>query len=337
MSEYITASSIVIASTFLLIPTLGEIFSERSGILNLGIEGMIITSAAGSFYFAYLTRDLGDNSFRILGGTTSVWIGIMVGILLGMILASIHALLTITLKRNQIVSGIGLTIFGTGLSGLLGKDVLGKSSQVDYLESVPIPILSDIPFFGEVFFNNDIIVYFSFGLVPILWFVLFKTKYGIIVRTVGENPSSAHNQGVDVNRVRFINVVFGGALAGLGGAYLSLAWLESWTEGMTNGRGWIVIALVIIAMWHPIIAFFGAYIFGTFWVYQFKFQGGITLFGITPTINGEPIDIPTPFIEMLPFISTLLFLMLGSAILNRSKVKQIIGAPSALTIPFQSD
>ncbi|OLS23777.1 MAG: hypothetical protein HeimC2_25160 [Candidatus Heimdallarchaeota archaeon LC_2] len=337
MSEYLIYSSIVVASTFLLIPTLGEIFSERSGVLNLGIEGMVIASAAGSFLIAINTTTtkwssigLSPDDNKILGAEPNVFIGLFAGIVIGMIIASIHAILTITFNRNQIVSGIGLTFFGTGLSGLFGQNAVGKSNKVNSVDSLKIPILNRIPFVGDVFFNQNIIVYLSYLLVIAVWFVLFRTKFGIIVRTTGENPAAASNQGVNVKQVRYISVIFGGAMAGLGGGYLSIVWQGFWAEGMTSSRGWIVIALVIVALWHPILAVFGSYIFGFFYVYQFRFQAGVNLFGRTVTI-------PIEFLNMLPFVATLLFLVIWSVLLSRSKVKRVIGAPSALTVPFIED
>ncbi|MHA1237554.1 MAG: ABC transporter permease, partial [Candidatus Hodarchaeales archaeon] len=198
--------SIIAAATFFIFPTLGEIYAERSGILNLGIEGMIIAGAAGSYAIAFQTGD--------------VLTGIVFGMLIGGALSLIHAVLTITFNRNQVVSGIGLTILGTGLSGLLGKSVVGKALTA--LQPIPIPILNDIPFIGEVFFDQNILVYLSFLLPPILWFILYKTRIGILIRSAGENPSATQNQGANVKLIRYLSVVFGGMMAGLGGAYLSL-------------------------------------------------------------------------------------------------------------------
>lgn len=337
MAEYLIYSSIVVAATFLLIPTLGEIFSQRSGVLNLGIEGMVIASAAGSFLVAVNTTTaewssigitVADN--KLLGAEPNIFFGAFAGVLIGMFLALIHAVMTITFNRNQIVSGIGLTFFGTGLSGIFGANAVGKSNYVSSVDSIPIPILERIPFIGEVFFDQNIFVYFSYLLVPILWFVLFRTKFGIVLRTTGENPAAASNQGENVKQIRYISVIFGGAMAGLGGAYLSLVWQGFWAEGMTSSRGWIVVALVIVALWHPVLAVLGSYVFGTFYVFQFRFQGGINVFG-------QIITIPIQFLNMLPFVATLLFLVIWSVLLGRSKVKRVIGAPSSLTVPFVED
>lgn len=328
MSEYIIASAVVVASTFFLLPTIGEIYAEKSGVLNLGIEGMIVASAAGSFVTAYSLRSLPDNQF--LGGDLSVWIALFVGVLIGIILSLIHSFVSVTLNRNQIVAGIALTIFGGGLSGLIGRDAVGKSFETSNLDNIPIPILKEIPFFGEVLFSRDIIVYFSFILVPLSWWVLFKTRFGLVLRTVGENPVSAQNQGISVKKIRYINVLFGGAMAGLAGAYLSIAWLGFWAEGMTNDRGWIVIALVIVALWHPVNAFVGSYLFGLFWVYQFEFQSGINFLWFT-------IKADTTLISMIPYVTTLGFLVIGSILINFSKVKRLVGAPTSLTVPFYED
>ncbi|UCG00297.1 MAG: ABC transporter permease [Candidatus Heimdallarchaeota archaeon] len=308
----VLGNSIVAAATFFLIPTLGEIYAERSGILNLGIEGMVIASAAGSYAFAFITNN--------------VYLGILFGILLGGVLASAHAIITVTFNRNQIVSGIGLTILGTGLSGFLGRDVIGKA--FDGLEKIPIPLLSDIPTIGPIFFNHSILVYLSYLLVPLLWFILFKTRVGILIRTVGENPSAAYNQGVKVRLIRYCCVIFGGMCAGLGGAYLSLSWLNFWAEGMTQGRGWIVIALVVVALWNPLGALFGSYLFGSFDVLQFSFQH-LTI----PIIFPE--GIPAAALKMMPPLSTILFLAIWAIILSQQKVKSIVGAPTALAVPFE--
>jgi ABC-type uncharacterized transport system permease subunit len=304
--------SIVAAATFFIFPTLGEIFAERSGILNLGIEGMIIASAAGSYAVAYQTGDVAT--------------GIVFGMLLGGGLSLIHAVLTITFNRNQVVSGIGLTILGTGLSGLLGNSVVGKALTA--LQPVSFPILSEIPGIGPVFFEQNIIVYFSYLLPPILWFILYKTRLGILIRSVGENPAAAQNQGVNVRLVRYLSVLFGGMMAGLGGAYLSLGWLNFWSSDMTQARGWIVIALVVVALWNPLGAFVGSYLFGMFDVMQFSFQHEVI-----PIIF--PNGIPPSVLKMLPPVSTILFLAIWGIILSQQKIKSIVGAPSALAVPFE--
>ncbi len=298
------ASSIVVAATFFLLPTLGEIITERSGVLNLGIEGMMISGAAGSFAVAYTTGN--------------IVLGLIAGMLIGGALALLHGIVTITFNRNQVVSGISLTIFGTGLSGLLGLGFAGL--PLVPLQPIIIPGLSAIPFLGAVFFNKNILVYFSFIMVPVLWFFLYRTRYGIIVRTVGENPIAAYTQGINVNQVRYLCVIFGGMMCGLGGAYLTLGWIPLWVEGMTNAKGWIVIAIVVVGLWHPVGILFGAYIFAAFEVLQFTFQ---------------PLGIAPAFLNMLPSLTTILVLVIWGILLNKQKVKRIIGAPTALCVPFE--
>ncbi|MFW9967607.1 MAG: ABC transporter permease [Candidatus Thorarchaeota archaeon] len=301
-----TGSQIVIAATFFLIPTLGEMVTERSGILNLGIEGMVISGAAGSFAAAHITGNL--------------WIGAFVGALVGGLLALIHAIVTVTFNRNQVVSGISLTILGTGLSSILGLGLIGV--PIVPFGPIAIPGLSAIPIIGPIFFNKNMLVYFSYVMVPALWFILFKTRYGIMIRSVGENPMAAYTQGVDVVRIRYLSVIFGGMMAGLGGAYLTLAWIPMWVEGITTARGWIVIALVVVGLWHPVGAFVGSYIFGAFDVLRYAFQ---------------PLGVPTAFLNMLPSISTILFLVIWGVLLNLQKVKSIVGAPSSLCVPFETE
>lgn len=301
-----TVSQIVVAATFFLIPTLGEMVSERSGVLNLGVEGMVISGAAGAFAAAHITGNL--------------LIGALAGSLIGGILALIHAIVTITFKRNQVVSGISLTILGTGLSSILGLGLIGV--PIVPFQPIAIPGLSAIPLIGQIFFNRNLFVYFSYIMVPVLWIILFKTRYGLMIRSVGENPMAAYTQGIDVVKVRYLSVVFGGMMCGLGGAYLTLAWIPMWVEGITTARGWIVIALVVVGLWHPLGVFVGSYIFGTFEVLRYAFQ---------------PLGVPTAFLNMLPYISTILFLVAWGILLNLQKVKRIVGAPSSLCVPFETE
>ncbi|MFW9802111.1 MAG: ABC transporter permease [Candidatus Thorarchaeota archaeon] len=301
-----TGSQIVITATFFLIPTLGEMVTERSGILNLGVEGMVISGAAGAFAAAHATG--------------SLLIGALVGALVGGLLALVHAIVTITFNRNQVVSGISLTILGTGLSSILGLGLIGI--PIVPFGSIAIPSLSAIPIIGPIFFDKNILVYFSYIMVPVLWFILFRTRYGLMIRSVGENPMAAYTQGVNVVRIRYLSVVFGGMMCGLGGAYLTLAWIPMWVEGITTARGWIVIALVVVGLWHPVGGLVGSYIFGAFSVLRYAFQG---------------VGVPTAFLNMLPFLSTILFLIIWGVLLNMQKVKRIVGAPTSLCVPFQPE
>ncbi len=288
------------AGTPLLLGTLGEIYAERSGVLNLGVEGMMIMGAV--------------TGFGVTLTTGNVWLGIAVAALVGGLLALVHAFVSITLRANQVVSGLALTMFGSGLSGLIGKRYVGIPLPFR-LRSLSIPLLSDIPILGPVLFRHDPLVYLSLALVPLLWFVLFKTRAGISIRSVGEAPATADALGVNVYLVRYLCVFFGGILAGLGGAYLSVVYAPAWVEGMTAGAGWIVIALTIFAMWSPTRALVGAYLFGGVKVLQYRLQ---------------PLGISPNLLNMLPFIFTIIVLLAGTGEVIRKR----IGAPSALGIPY---
>ena len=293
------------AGTPLLLGTLGEIYAERSGVLNLGVEGMMIMGAV--------------TGFGITLTTGNVWLGLVMAALAGGLIALIHAFVSISLRANQTVSGLALTMFGLGLSGLLGKRYVGTPLPFR-LRAVPIPLLSDIPILGPVLFQHDPLVYLSLLLVPSLWFLLFKTRVGISIRSVGEAPATADALGVNVFLVRYICVFFGGVLAGLGGAYLSVVYAPAWIEGMTAGAGWIVIALTIFAMWSPTRALLGAYLFGWVKVLQYKLQ--------PPPPEG--LGLSPNLLNMLPFILTILVLLAGTGEVMRKR----IGAPAALGLPY---
>ena len=288
------------AGTPLLLGTLGEIYAERSGVLNLGVEGMMIMGAVTGFGVTFTTGN--------------VWLGLAMAALVGGLLALIHAFLSITLRANQVVSGLALTMFGLGMSGMIGKRFVGTPLPCR-LRAAPIPLLQDIPLLGPVLFQHDPLVYLSLALVPLLWFVLFKTRIGISIRSVGESPATADALGVNVFLVRYACVFFGGLLAGLGGAYLSVVYAPAWIEGMTAGAGWIVIALTIFAMWSPTRALLGAYLFGGVKVLQYRLQ---------------PLGISPNLLNMLPFIFTIVVLLAGTGEVMRKR----IGAPSALGLPY---
>ena len=288
------------AGTPLLLGTLGEIYAERSGVLNLGIEGMMIMGAV--------------TGFGVTFATGNVWLGLAMAALVGGLLALVHAFLSITLRANQVVSGLALTMFGLGMSGMIGKRFVGTPLPCR-LRAAPIPLLQDIPFLGPVLFQHDPLVYLSLALVPLLWFVLFKTRIGISIRSVGESPATADALGVNVFLVRYLCVFLGGLLAGLGGAYLSVVYAPAWIEGMTAGAGWIVIALTIFAMWSPTRALLGAYLFGGVKVLQYRLQ---------------PLGISPNLLNTLPFVFTIIVLLAGTGEVMRKR----IGAPSALGLPY---
>lgn len=292
----------VTAGTPILFAALGEVLTERAGILNLGVEGMMLMGAVTGFISVVVTGNL---FFAVLAAMAAAGL-----------LALVHAFLSITLKANQVVSGLALTIFGTGFSGFLGKEYVGTPVPLSF-GKWEVPILSEIPFLGPILFKQDTLVYLSYLLVIGLWIFLYKTRPGLHLRGIGENPAAADAVGVNVFGLRYLYVVFGGMLAGLGGAYLSLAYAPSWLEHMTAGRGWIAVALVIFATWNPARALLGAYIFG-----------GIDALGFRMQALG--IVIPSFFLKMLPYLFTILVLI----IVTRETSKRKAAVPAALGIPY---
>lgn len=288
------------AGTPYLYATLGEIYAERSGVLNLGVEGMMIMGAVAGF--------------GVTLNTGNPWLGILAAALIGGLLALVHAFASITLRVNQVVSGLALTMLGLGMSGLWGRRYVGTPLHAR-LRETPIPILSDIPLLGPLLFKHDVLVYLSFVLVVVMGFILFYTRPGITIRSVGENPATADAMGVNVYLVRYVCTFIGGVLAGIGGAYLSVVYTPAWIEGMTAGAGWIAIALTIFALWSPFRALFGAYLFGGVKVLQYRLQ---------------PLGISPNLLNTLPFILTILVLLAATGEVQRRR----IGMPAALGIPY---
>ena len=293
--------SIITASTPLVFAAVGEVVVEKSGVLNLGVEGMMIMGAIAAFGVGVLT---GDATLAILSGAIA-----------GMAVAFIFGYLTLYLMANQIATGLALTLFGLGLSALIGHSFIGETYPG--LAKLDIPFLTDIPVIGPLIFGQDILVYLSFLSVVLVTWVLTKTRWGLLIRAVGENHDAAHSIGHPVNLIRMGSVLFGGAMAGLGGAYLSLAHTPLWVENMTAGRGWIALALVVFASWRPWRAFFGAYLFGGITIIQFHAQG----FGIA---------IPSQFMAMLPYLATVVVLVLISRDVSRTR----LNAPACLGKSF---
>jgi len=295
--------TIVTASTPLLIAALGELVAERSGVLNLGVEGMMIMGAACSFAAA-VTFD-------------STLIGVLAGILAGVAMAALFALAVLGFAANQVGSGLALTIFGIGLSGLIGAPFVG--ARRDPIPPLDIPVLSDLPVIGRLLFEQDLFVYGSIALTVLIALYLGRTRSGLTLRSIGENHGSAHGLGLPVLRVRFLAILFGGACAGLAGAYLSLVYTRFWAPGMTSGRGWIALALVVFAAWRPAWVLVGAYIFGTATVLQLHAQAA--QFGV-----------PAQALSAVPYLATILALLLLSLRHGRA-----IGAPGSLGAPFVPD
>ena len=280
----------LLAGTPLLLGTLGEIVTERSGVLNLGVEGMMAIGAM--------------TAFAVTLTTGSPWLGLLAAILAGTLAAGIHAFVSITLKANQVVSGLALTMLGLGVSGLFGKPFIGRPLP-STLSALPIPVLSDIPVVGRILFAQDPLFYLAVLLGILLWILLSRTRWGIEIRSVGENPAAAEVQGVNVAKIRYLCVLLGGALAGMAGAHLSLVYSKSWTEGLTGGRGWIVIALTIFALWNPLRAFLGAFLFGCIFVLQYLLQ---------------PIGVPPNLLAMMPYLATLAVLLAGGLRKDRRRL-----------------
>ena len=301
--------TIVTASTPLLLAATGELVVERSGVLNLGVEGMMIIGAAVGFAAAFST----DNAF----------IGVVAAIAGGMALSALFAFMTLGIAANQVASGLALTILGVGLSGLIGAGFIGQKREA--IPKLHIPGLSDIPLVGPIVFGQDAIVYASFALVALVWWFLNRTRAGLVLRAVGDSHGSAHALGYPVRRIRFFAILFGGGCAGLAGAYLSLAYTPFWVTGMTAGRGWIALALVVFASWLPWRLLAGAYLFGAITIGQLHLQA----------IRSELpdwLELPSQFWTSLPYLATIVVLV----IISRSRARGG-AAPASLGVPFMPD
>jgi simple sugar transport system permease protein len=290
--------TIITAATPLLLAALGELVSERSGVLNLGVVGMMVMGAVCGFGAAFVTGS------PVLGARAAIGAG--------MGLALLFAVLTITLVANQVATGLALTLLGLGLSGLIGEAFVGQPGVK--LGRVSIPGLTDIPFIGRILFGQDPLVYVSLALTGAVAYVLFRTRLGLTIRAVGDNHQSAHSLGYQVIATRYACVLFGGACAGLAGGYLSLAYTPQWIENMTAGRGWIAIALVVFASWLPLRVALGAYLFGA-----------VTIFGFYVQAMG--IGIPSQFLSSLPYLVTIAALVVisGSRMLTRVNTPACLG------------
>nr|WP_249139696.1 ABC transporter permease [Bradyrhizobium japonicum] len=295
--------AVLAASTPLLIAATGELVAERSGVLNLGVEGMMIVGAACGFAGAWLTG--------------SIFIGALFGIIAGTLMSLIFALMALGLAVNQVATGLALTIFGIGLSGLIGAGFVGE--RITPAVHLYIPVLADIPLIGRVLFGEDGFVYFSVALIAGVWWFLYRTRAGLILRACGDNHVSAHALGYPVLRIRTFAVMFGGACAGLAGAYLPLAYTPFFIPGMTAGRGWIALALVVFSSWQPGRLVVGAYLFGAVTILQLHAQG----WGV---------GIPSQFMSALPYLATVIVLVL----LSRARTGGST-APAALGTVFVPD
>lgn len=305
----------VASGTVLLFATIGEVLAERSGVLNLGVEGMMLIGAMSAY-------SVGVN-------TGNPWLGVVVAMLFAGLISQIHAFIVITLQADQVVSGLALTFVGTGISLVLGEG-LSKSGAVSLLPTITVPLLANIPFFGPIFFTDQsILVYVGYILTPLVWFYINRTRPGLHLRAVGEYPAAADALGINVFRLRYLYVFIGGMLAGLGGATISLAVSPGWfSELTTGGQGWIAIGLVIFAQWDPVRAALGSYAFGALRRLILDIQGPTVLFGLANPFYYNPYW--GFFLQMLPYAFTVIVLVVGS----REAMRKRLGAPAALGDPY---
>lgn len=292
------------AGTPLVLAATGELVTERSGVLNLGVEGMMLVGAVSAFIAAATTK--------------LPWLGVAAGVGAAVALSLVFAVLTLTLMANQVATGLALSLFGVGLSAFVGLDYV--SVVIDGIKPLSVPGLSDLPFFGKLLFAHSPFVYLSIALVALVQRFLLHTRAGLVLRAVGEAPASAHAIGYRVVMIRYAAVAFGGGCAGLGGAYLAVAYTPLWTEGMTAGRGWIALALVVFATWKPWRVLGGAYLFGAVTLAQFQAQAlGVAL--------------PSQLLSMLPYLATIIVLTL----ISRDPSVIRLNAPASLGKPYHPD
>jgi simple sugar transport system permease protein len=305
----------VATGTVLLFATLGEIFAERSGVMNLGVEGMMLLGAMAAF------------SVGVKSGNP--WLGVLVAMLAAGLLSQVHAFLTITMHSDQVVSGLALTFLGTGISLVLGEG-LSKAGTTALLPVLTIPVLSAIPVIGPILFEEqNVLVYVGFLFVPLAWYYINRTRPGMHLRAVGDYPAAADSLGINVARLRFFYVFVGGLLAGLAGATISLAISPGWfSELTTGGLGWIAVGLVIFAQWDPFRGMIGAYAFGALRRLILDIQGPTVLLGFANPFYYNPYW--GFFLQMLPYAFTIIVLVIGS----RDAVRKRLGAPAALGVPY---
>ena len=296
----------IVAGTPLIIVALGQLIAERSGVLNLGAEGMMAMGAIAGFAVTFHTGN--------------PWLGVLAGMVAGALMSLLFAIVVLTLMGNQVASGLALSIFGVGLSAFVGKPY--ESEILETVGTLPIPLLAELPIIGGPIFNQQPLVYLSWAILAgVAWF-LYKSRPGLLLRAVGESPSSAHSIGYPVIRIRYMATLFGGAMAGIGGSFLSVFSTPLWVEGMVAGRGWIAIALVVFATWRPFRVMVGAYLFGGVMVAQLFVQG-----------SGMEINIPSQFLSSLPYLATIIVLV----IISRDQNTVRLNAPVSLGQPYRPD
>ena len=315
MDPIIILNAGVASGTVLLFATIGELFAERSGVLNLGVEGMMLIGAMSAFSVAVATGN--------------PWLGVLVAMLAAGLISQIHAFIVVTLQGDQVVSGLSLTFLAAGISVVLGEG-LSKAGTISLLPNFSIPLLSQIPIIGPIFFqHHSVLVYVGYLLIPLSWYYLNLTRPGMHLKAVGEHPAAADSLGINVYRMRYFYVFVGGLLAGLAGATISLAISPGWfSELTTAGQGWIAVGLVIFAQWDPLRAAAGAYAFGALRRLILDIQGPNILLGLANPFFYNPYR--GFFLQMLPYAFTIIVLVLGS----REAMRKRLGAPAALGLPY---
>ena len=314
--------TIATAATPLLIAAIGELVVERSGVLNLGVEGMMVMGAVTGFGVAL--------------STGSPWLGALAAIIAGSAFSLLFGFLTLTLVTNQVATGLALTLLGLGFSGQIGEAFIGRPGV--RMEAIAIPGLSALPLVGRLLFGQDPLFYVSIALTAATAWFLFRTRAGLTLRAVGDSHGSAHALGIKVIAIRYLAVMYGGACAGLAGAYLSLAYTPQWVENMTAGRGWIALALVVFASWRPWRVLAGAYLFGAITILQLHIQAislkelgflPAPLFWLAELIK----SIPSQFLSSLPYLATVVVLVL----ISRNRRLTMMNTPASLGRPFVPD
>lgn len=300
--------------TILLFAAIGEIYAERAGILNLGVEGMMLLGAMAGFSTSLATNN--------------AWMGLAVAMIAGGVLSLAHGVVTIHLQADQVVSGLSLTFLGTGLALVLGEGLTGQTPPL--IPAVDVPLLASIPVLGPIFFeDHSVLTYAGYLMIPLVWYYIYRTRPGLHLRAIGEKPEAADTMGVNVYRLRYLYVFVGGCLAGLAGATISLSVSPGWySTQTTSGQGWIAIGLVIFAQWDPVRAAVGAYLFGALRRAILDLQGPAVLLGFT-----NPLFINSNygfFLQMTPYILTIIALVIGS----RAAIRNRLGAPAALGVPY---
>ena len=299
-------STTIIAGTPLILAALGELVTEKSGVLNLGVEGMMAVGAVSAFATAHATGEPG--------------LAVLVGMGAATLLSLVFGFLTLTMLANQVASGLALSIFGVGLSAFIGKPY--ESAPLPTVMPIHIPVLADIPVIGPALFNQQSIVYLSWIIVAaVLWF-LYRSRSGLVLRAIGESPTVGHAVGHPVIFIRYLAVAFGGAMAGMAGAFLSVYYTPLWAEGMVAGRGWIAVALVVFATWRPLRVVLGAYLFGGVMVLMLFLQG-----------SGLKMNVPSQLLSSLPYLATIFVLV----VISRNPKIIRLNSPVSLGQPFRAN